>query len=77
MKQMEESVDIFNAVKLGYAVIESRRLDDWRRFLKQGIGMHLAREKQYPEAIEKLTIGVKAYPENWQAWKLMGSATKN
>lgn len=42
---MNKPKDIFNSVQLGYVVIESRKLHDWRRFLKQGIGLHLAAEK--------------------------------
>lgn len=38
---MTQKADIFGAVRMGYAVVQSSRLDDWRRFLKQGIGLHL------------------------------------
>lgn len=34
--------NIFGAVSMGYAVIESQRLDAWREFCVQGLGMHLA-----------------------------------
>ena len=33
---------LFGSVSLGYALVESRRLDDWQRFLEEGIGLHLA-----------------------------------
>ena len=39
----ETKTSLFGAVSLGYAVVESRRLDDWQRFLGQGIGLHVAR----------------------------------
>lgn len=29
---------------MGYAVIQSNKIDDWRRFLKQGLGLHLESE---------------------------------
>jgi len=35
-------VDIFGAVRTGYAIVESNRLEDWKRFLVEGLGMHLA-----------------------------------
>lgn len=35
------AVDLFGRVQMGYLLVESRRLDDWRRFLKDGIGLHL------------------------------------
>ena len=38
---MTQTADIFGAVRMGYAVVQSSRLDDWRRFLKQGVGLHL------------------------------------
>lgn len=42
----ETRSDIFGAVQMGYVVIESRRLDDWRRFMKQGLGLHLESESE-------------------------------
>jgi 2,3-dihydroxybiphenyl 1,2-dioxygenase len=33
--------DIFGASSMGYAVIESERLERWQTFLKDGIGLHL------------------------------------
>lgn len=38
------AVDLFGRVQMGYLLVESRRLDDWRRFLKQGVGLHLESE---------------------------------
>lgn len=32
----------FGAVSLGYALIESRKLDEWQRFLGEGLGLHPA-----------------------------------
>lgn len=40
--QTSTAVDVFDAVRMGYVVIESNRLDDWRRFLVQGLGLHPA-----------------------------------
>ncbi|RJF89295.1 extradiol ring-cleavage dioxygenase [Oleomonas cavernae] len=37
---MSDATDIFGAVAMGYVIVESNRLDDWRRFLKQGLGLH-------------------------------------
>lgn len=37
---MSAAADIFGAVAMGYAIIESTRLAAWRRFLKQGLGLH-------------------------------------
>ena len=39
---MSTAIDrnIFGAVRMGYAVIESTRLKDWRIFLHQGLGHH-------------------------------------
>jgi len=34
--------DIFGASSMGYAVIESERMDRWRTLLKDGIGLHEA-----------------------------------
>lgn len=42
----EKNVDLFGAVSMGYVVIESNKLDDWRRFLKQGLGLHLECESE-------------------------------
>jgi 2,3-dihydroxybiphenyl 1,2-dioxygenase len=33
--------DIFGRVRLGYVLVESRRLDAWRRFGVDGLGLHL------------------------------------
>lgn len=40
------SHDIFGASSMGYAVIESQRLDHWLTFLKDGIGLHLQHADQ-------------------------------
>lgn len=34
--------NIFGAVRMGYALIESNKLPDWKRFAQQGLGLHLA-----------------------------------
>lgn len=39
---MSEQTNIFGAVSMGYAVIESQKLDAWRQFCVQGLGMHMA-----------------------------------
>ena len=36
------TTDIFGAVKMGYALIESQKLEAWTRFLKDGMGLHQA-----------------------------------
>lgn len=33
--------DIFGDVRMGYLIIESRKLNDWRRFLREGVGVHV------------------------------------
>ncbi|WP_430461523.1 VOC family protein [Thalassolituus sp. LLYu03] len=38
----DKKTDIFNQINLGYVVIESRKMDQWRSFLVDGIGLHLA-----------------------------------
>jgi 2,3-dihydroxybiphenyl 1,2-dioxygenase len=35
--------DLFGHVRLGYVVVESKRLDAWRRFGVDGLGLHLDR----------------------------------
>jgi 2,3-dihydroxybiphenyl 1,2-dioxygenase len=35
------NLDIFGRVRLGYVLAESRRLDGWRRFGADGLGLHL------------------------------------
>lgn len=42
--------DIFGAVKMGYALIESQKLDEWTRFLKDGMGLHLAQSDATSQA---------------------------
>lgn len=32
--------DIFGSVRMGYAVIESNKLKEWKTFLQQGLGLH-------------------------------------
>jgi 2,3-dihydroxybiphenyl 1,2-dioxygenase len=39
---MVSTVDIFGASGMGYALIESNRLERWQDFLQQGLGLHLA-----------------------------------
>lgn len=39
---MTNTVDIFGASGMGYALIESNRLERWQDFLQQGLGLHLA-----------------------------------
>ena len=34
--------DIFGSVKMGYALIESNKLQQWQVFCEEGLGMHLA-----------------------------------
>ncbi|MEQ3725520.1 VOC family protein [Alcanivorax sp.] len=34
--------ELFNQVQLGYVVVESKKLADWRTFAEQGLGMHVA-----------------------------------
>ncbi|MBT8453754.1 MAG: VOC family protein [Deltaproteobacteria bacterium] len=38
------SEDLFGVTSFGYVVIESNRLDDWRRFGVEGLGLHLAHD---------------------------------
>jgi 2,3-dihydroxybiphenyl 1,2-dioxygenase len=35
------NLDIFGRVRLGYVLVDSRRLDAWRRFGADGLGLHL------------------------------------
>jgi 2,3-dihydroxybiphenyl 1,2-dioxygenase len=39
---MSTHTDLFGAVSLGYLVVESRRLERWKVFLRDGLGLHLA-----------------------------------
>lgn len=39
---MVAHTDLFGAVSLGYIVVESRRLERWKVFLRDGLGLHLA-----------------------------------
>ena len=38
---VEAQQSLFGAVSMGYALIESERLGDWRRFTEKGLGLHL------------------------------------
>ncbi|QDK97521.1 extradiol ring-cleavage dioxygenase [Acinetobacter tandoii] len=38
--------DIFGLVRMGYAVIESNKLKEWKVFLEQGLGLHFNDEEQ-------------------------------
>lgn len=38
---LRQGSDLFGAIRMGYLVIESQRIEDWRRFLRQGLGLHL------------------------------------
>ena len=40
---MSWSFDLFGSIRLGYVVVESVRFAEWRRFLGDGIGLHLAK----------------------------------
>ncbi len=33
---------VFNRVRMGYVVIQSQKIDEWRALLKDGLGMHVA-----------------------------------
>lgn len=46
MDTVTPETDIFGAVQMGYVLVESERLEDWRRFLKQGLGLHLEQESE-------------------------------
>ncbi len=37
-------MNLFNKVRMGYVIVESNKLEEWRRFLKQGLGLHLEDE---------------------------------
>lgn len=39
---MPAHTDLFGALSLGYIVVESRRLERWQLFLKDGLGLHQA-----------------------------------
>ena len=45
---MNNAIDsnIFGAVSMGYAVIESNKLTEWKTFLQQGLGLHLNHNQQ-------------------------------
>lgn len=43
------TTDVFGNVHLGYAVIETNKFDDWKRFGRDAIGMHL--DEMLPDTI--------------------------
>lgn len=43
---MDTTSALFGSVQMGYLLIQSERLRDWKRFLYQGIGFHLAAEDE-------------------------------
>ena len=43
------TTDVFGYVHLGYAVIETNKFDDWKRFGRDAIGMHL--DEMLPDTI--------------------------
>lgn len=43
------TTDVFGKVHLGYAVIETTKFDDWKRFGRDAIGMHL--DEMLPDTI--------------------------
>ncbi len=58
--------DLFGKVHMGYAVIESMQLAQWKLFLKQGLGLHLADD----------TDGFQRYRMDSQACRLLVSKGK-
>lgn len=40
----ENDIDIFGAVRMGYLVVGSRKISEWKRFGTEAIGLHLAFE---------------------------------
>lgn len=57
---MNNAIDsnIFGAVSMGYAVIESNKLTEWKTFLQQGLGLHL---NHNPQEIEEYSFRVDAH----------------
>lgn len=41
---MSMTPSLFGAVQMGYVLIESKRLHEWKQFLAQGLGFHLSSE---------------------------------
>lgn len=39
-RDIPNSADVFGDVRMGYMIIESQKLNDWRRFLSEGVGVH-------------------------------------
>ena len=42
--QTNAQQSIFGRVRMGYTLVESRRADQWYRFTKEALGMHVQRE---------------------------------
>lgn len=40
------TTSLFGAAQMGYVLIESKRLREWKRFLHQGLGFHLASDTE-------------------------------
>lgn len=40
---MSDAGNLFGRVRLGYVLVESRRLDEWQRFAADGLGLHVDR----------------------------------
>lgn len=43
----EHTQELFGRVQLGYVVIESERIEEWKRFAKQGMGLHLETDSDH------------------------------
>jgi len=41
---MTMNSNVFGAVRMGYLVVGSRKIDEWKRFVQEAIGLHLASE---------------------------------
>lgn len=42
--QITEQPTVFGKVRMGYTLVESRREDEWYRFAKEALGMHVQRD---------------------------------
>ena len=40
-QQRNSKTDLFGSMRMGYALIESNKLDDWRKFGSEALGLHL------------------------------------
>lgn len=40
------SFDLFSQIQVGYMLVESERLAEWKRFAKDGLGLHLEEERE-------------------------------